>query len=332
MLETAEAEFPGLFRHKTREDWGVSVLSGERDGKRTYLFEGGEERIMGRGALDMMTKVSPLTADLRSTLTRLTALVARRHGLPDSSKAAGALLLDQISMLRRSFPQGLEDPAWQSQRRAAQARETLVPKAQDLLSLKSLDARLKGQQFDALWAAAAQVLGATGWVTAEQLQPVPSLGLGLLAGAVRELLYGSATLEQRVDRFSIAFETAFHRPARWETTTGLLCLVFPDSQVLVDLACFRKQLKLLGSKGTLPNSPNGAAYVRCLNAARILASKLTEQGEAPRDLLDVHDFIRFTCKATPPARRPKVATKAPKKKSREADEDASAGDDASDSD
>jgi hypothetical protein len=37
--------------------------------------------------------------------------------------------------------------------------------------------------------------------------------------------------------------------------------------------------------------------------------------KAPRDLLDVHDFVRFTFKATPPARRAK-APKAPKKKNR----------------
>jgi hypothetical protein len=82
--------------------------------------------------------------------------------------------------------------------------------------------------------------------------------------------------------------------------------------VLVDLASFRKQLKLLGAKGTLPKNPNGAGYLRCLNGARLVASKLTEQGEVPQDLLDVHDFIRFTLKASAPARRPKAA-KAPKK-------------------
>lgn len=310
MIVTAEAEFPALFCHRTRADWGVGVLSGERDGKRTYLFEGGEERVMGKGGLDMMSKITALSADQRSTLARLTAIVARRHGLPDSSASASVVLLDQVAMLRRAFPRGLVDPGWQSERRAAQAREQLVPRAQDLLSLKSLDAQLKAQQFDALWTAATQVLHATGWLPEDRLEPVPALGLGLLAGAVRELLYGSATMADRVDRFSVAFETAFRRPPRWEMTTGLLTLVFPDSHVLVDLACFRKQLKLLGAKGTLPNSPSGVSYVRCLNSARIVANKLTEQGEVPRDLLDVHDFVRFTLKASPPARKPK----APKKK------------------
>jgi len=322
MIETVEAEFPALFSHPTRADWGVGVFSGERDGKRAYLFEGGEERLMGKGSLDMMRKITSLDDNQRSTLMRLTAVVARRHGLPDSSKAAGVVLLDQVATLRRSFPQGLLDPAWQSEKRAASVRDTLVPQAQKLLSLKVLDAQLRDQQFDALWGAVKQVVGATGWLPADQLEAAPVQGFGLLAGAVRELLYGSATLEQRVDRFSVAFETTFRRLPRWEMTTGLLALVSPDSHVLVDLAPFRKQLKLLGVKGTLPQTPNGTGYVRCLNVARIIASKLTEQGETLLDLLDVHDFVRFTLKASPPARRPKAA-KAPKKSRSVEGEDAS---------
>jgi hypothetical protein len=326
MLDTAEAEFPGLFRHRNRADWGVGVLSGERDGKRTYLFEGGEERIMGQGSLDMMTRLTSLDADQRNTLARLTALVARRHGLPDSSSGSGLPLLTQIATLRRTFAEGLADPAWQSEHRAGQVRETIAPRARQVLAIGTLDARLKAQQYEELWNDAAEVLGATGWVPAAQLAPAAVMGLGLLANALRELLYGSAALEQRVDRFSVAFETAFRRPTRWETTTGLLSLVFPSDHVLVDLASFRKQLKLLGSKGTLPQSPNGQSYVRCLNTARIIASKLAEQGEVPRDLLDVHDFIRFTLKPAAPARRPKAA-KATKKPTRDADVDDSAAED-----
>jgi hypothetical protein len=340
MTEIAESEFPTLFAHGKRKDWGVGVLAGVRDGKRTYLFEGGEERIMGSGAHDLMYKVAPLDADQRTTLARLTALVARRQGTPDTSKATAALLLDQVAVLRRTYPGGLGDPTWKSEKRVAQARDTVVPRAQQLLSQSALDAQLKAQQFDALWASVTQVLGAAGFVPQDQLSPAPALGLGLLAGAVRELLYGSATLEQRVDRFAVAFETAFRRPPRWETTTGLLALVSPDSQVLVDVAVFRKQLKLLGAKGTVPKSATGAGYVRCLNAARIVAGKLTEQGEVPQDLLDVHDFIRFTVKASAPARRAKAPAKKPQRgepskggkagKSDERDESDDEADDSSD--
>lgn len=318
MNEMVDSEFPALFAHGTRKDWGVGVLAGVRDGKRTYLFEGGEERVMG-SAHDMMRKITPLDASQQSTLARLTALVARRQGQPDSTKATAVLLLEQLASLRRTFPQGLVDPAWASEKRAAHARETVVPQARELLSRQALDAHLKAQRFDALWDSASKVLVATNFVPADQLKPAPAIGLGLLAGAVFELLHGSATIEQRVDRFSVAFETAFRRPPRWEVTTALLALVHPNEHVLVDLASFRKQLKLLGSKGTLPQSPKGPAYVRCLSAARVVASKLTELGEGPQDLLDVHDVIRFTHKSSQPARRPKAPKKKPPSVEHEAD-------------
>lgn len=303
MNEAASVEFPGLFQHANRTDWGVGVLAGEHEGKRTYLFEDGKERVMGSGALDMMHRIVPLDSDQGSKLARLTALVARRRGLPDSTKTAAVPPLDQLAVWRRAFPGRLADPAWQSEKRAAKARDVLVPKAQRLLASDVLDAQLKAQQFGALWASVALVLSATGWPPADQLKHAPVLGLGLLAGAVRELLYGSAAVAQRVDRFSVAFETAFRFGPRWETTTGLLALVSPESHVLVDVASFRKQLKLLGAKGTLSRKPSGASYVRCLSAARIVGAKLSQQGEMPQDLLDVHDFVRFTLKASSPARR-----------------------------
>lgn len=315
MSEVIDSEFPALFVHGTRKDWGVGVLSGVRDGKRMYLFEGGEERIMGRGPLDMMRKVAPLSAEQQTTLARLTALVAKRHGLPDASKAAGHSLLAQIAELRRAFPGGFADPAWSAESRAGGARGAVQTTSKEALSLKALDALLKDQQTEALWASVVKVLLATGWVAGDQLKPLPTLGVGLLAGAARELLYGSATLEQRVDRFAVAYETSFQRPVRWETLTALLAIVFPDDYVLVELASFRRQLKALGSNGTLPQRPSGAAYARCVNAARIVAGKLTEQGEAPKDLLDVHDFIRYTLKPAPVARRPKAAPKKAAKRS-----------------
>jgi hypothetical protein len=332
MTEIAESEFPALFAHGKRKDWGVGVLAGIRDGKRTYLFEGGEERIMGGGAHDMMRKISPLDADQQRTLARLTALVARRQGLPDASKAVGLLLLDQFSNMRAAFPQSFADPAWDAERRAALARGAVIAEAKELLSPKALDAQLKAQQFDALWASVAKVLKGTGWLSSDQLKPAPGLGLGLLCGAVRELLYGSGAIEQRVDRFVVAYETAFRAAPRWETVTALLALTFPDDHVLVDLTTFRKQLKILGAKGTVPSRPSGSAYARCLNAARIVASKLTEQGEVPQDLLDIHDFIRFTLKSTPPAARRAKAAKAPKKAPRADDADDASEESAADTD
>ena len=335
MTENAEeSEFPSLFAHQSRKDWGLSVLAGERDGKRSYLFEGGEERLMGGGAYDMMRKVAPLDRDQQATLARLTALVARRQGRSEPSKSAGFSLLEQLEVLHRDFPKGFQDAGWSNENRAGRVRGARLAEAQDLLSLKVLDAQLKAQQFDTVWASVTKVLKATEWLPSDQLKPVPAgEGQRTLAGAARELLYGSASLEQRVDRFVAAYEAAFRKSPRWETATALLALVFPGEHVMVDLPTFRKQLKALGGKGTLVTRPSGTAYARCANAARVVASKLAESGEVPQDLLDVHDFIRFTLKPKPPASRAKAAKAAKAAKvvaAPEADDDESESSDDSD--
>lgn len=327
MTEFAEeSENPALFAHGTRKDWGLGVLAGERDGKRSYLFESGEERTMGSGAHDMMRRVAPLDPDQRATYARLTALVARRQGRAEPSKSAGFSLLEQLDGLHRDFPQGFKDESWNKENRAGRLRGTRLQEAQDLISLKSLDALLKAQQFDAVWTTVAKVLRATEWLPSDQLKPpAPGPGVQQFAGAVRELLYGSAALEQRIDRFVAAYEVAFRRPPRWETATALQALAFPGEHILVDLASFRKQLKALGAKGTLPPRPTGAAYARCANAARVISSKLAESGEVPQDLLDVHDFVRFTLKPKPAARGAKAAKppKASKAKAADSDDDGS---------
>jgi hypothetical protein len=326
MTEIAESEFPALFAHGTRKDWGVSVLAGVRDGKRRYLFESGVERVMGSGAHDMMRKIAPLDRDQQSTLARLVALVARGQGLPDPSKAAGFVLLEQITSLRTAFPEGFSDPSWAAAGRATRLRGTVLTEARELLSVKALDAQLKAQRFDALWESVSKVLRATNWIPSAQLKAAPRIGLDSLASTVRELLYGTATLEQRIDRFVAAYETAFRQPPRWETATALLAIMFPADHVLIDLGAFRKQLKALGSKGTLSQRPSGSAYTRCANAARIIATKLAENSETPADLLDVHDFIRLTVKAPPTAKaaatgRPAKAAKTATKKAPAAEAD-----------
>jgi hypothetical protein len=335
MTEIADdSELPTLFAHGTRKDWGLGVLAGERDGKRSYLFESGEERIMGSGAHDMMRKVAPLDREQQAIYARLSALVARRQGRAEPSKTAGSSLLEQLETLRRDFPRGFSDPAWQNENRAGRLRGPRLQEAQELLSLKALDGQLKAQQFDALWTSVSKVLSGTEWLPSDQLKPAATgEGLRNIAGAARELLYGTAGLEQRTDRFVAAYELTFHRVPRWETVTALPALMFPTEHVLIELASFRKQLKALGAKGTLVARPTGAGYARCLNAARVIASKLAESGEVSQDLLDVHDFVRFTLKPKPPVRRPKAPAKAKAAKAATAakDEDEDAEDSSNDS-
>ena len=72
---------------------------------------------------------------------------------------------------------------------------------------------------------------------------------------------------------------------------------------------FKKQVKAVSAQRTIAARPSGTGYATFLSVARLIANKLAEQGEVPRDLLDVRDFIVFTMKPASKARpKPKAAS------------------------
>jgi hypothetical protein len=195
---------------------------------------------------------------------------------------------------------------------AGRRRDATIQKAQELLSCKALDAMLGGQHFGDVWAQVVAVLGNTDLVPAAQFRHSArgehQRALGI---AVRELLYGSALYEQRFSRYLGAFASAFGQHAPWEVATVLSALVHPKEHICVDAASLRKQLKTFSSRGSIATQPNAAGYTRLLSVARLIANKLAERGEVPRDLLDVRDFICFTLKPASKARAARVKPKAP---------------------
>jgi hypothetical protein len=68
---------------------------------------------------------------------------------------------------------------------------------------------------------------------------------------------------------------------------------------------FKKQLKVSSVKRTITARPSSSGYASFLSIARLVANKLAEQGEVPRDLWDVRDFIVFTLKPVPKPKAPK---------------------------
>src|SRR5258706_15371233 len=68
------AEFPSLFSHAKRTNWGVGVVTEERDGKRTYLFEDGEERTLGAAGIELMRKIEQPDREQQATCTHLLSM------------------------------------------------------------------------------------------------------------------------------------------------------------------------------------------------------------------------------------------------------------------
>ncbi|HEY4159347.1 MAG TPA: hypothetical protein VGM29_14665 [Polyangiaceae bacterium] len=303
---TQSAPFPTLFEHQLRKEWGVSVVSGEHDGKRRFLFEGGEERTMSASSLDLMRRVDSPNPEQQAAYARLTVLLAKRGGRVKvaTSDIARASITAQLLWLRERCPKALKDEKWLTDPRrqgARRARDLAIDKARELLSRKVVDGLIAAERFDTLWQSVSDVLTASELTSAQRIAgTLSSQQLVVLGGAVRKLLFGTSTYEQRFDGFVAAFDTVFREPPSWELATALSALVFPTEHTFVEPGPFRKQLKALGRNNVLSARPSGAAYARCAGMARTIATELGALGEVPGDLFDVLDFVSATIASVKP--------------------------------
>ncbi len=317
---TNDSGSPSLFNHTTRKDWGVGVLAWEDGGKRGYLFEDGEERTMASGFHQLMRRVEQPNPEQKAAYDRLRGLLAARENAKSSSpRPHGPSFLDQLSKLHETYPTGLVDPKWLTEvrgegveKRTPRHRDAAIREVEEVLSASALDALISNQRYTQVWELVVATLSHTDLVPTAQLKKpkaVDAEHMRVLALAVRELLHGKTPFEQRFDRFLSALASVIGESVRWEMATALISLAQPTEHICVHPTVFRHQLKATGSRGTAPARPTSVAYARMLGVARLVAKKLGEQGQVPRDLLDVHDFMRVTFgpppKVRPPAKLPK---------------------------
>ncbi len=316
MTTSIEDPFPPLLRHSMRTDWGVGVLAEEKDGKHRYLFEDGGERMLASAFTKMMLRVENPSDDERAAYARLRGILAARA--PNGETRPGVLdFAEQLRVLHAAFPGGLSDPRWIAEIRGegAPAREPrhrapAIAEAGELLGQKNLDSLASAQQFGQIWGAAVQVLSGTDLMSAAhlKLKPLGEEHKRGLALAVRDLLHGGAPYDKRFDRFCAAFTVALGEPPRWALATALSAVVHPTKHVCVEPISFNRQMKASSSHRPVAPRPNGSGYASFLSIVRLIAHKLSEHGELPRDLFDVRDFIMLTSKPAP--KKPgKVATR-----------------------
>jgi hypothetical protein len=325
---------PSLFTHKNRKDWGVGVLAWEADGKRGYLFDNGQERTMASGFFELMRRVEHPSAEESAACARLQRILAARANSHASARL-GATFADHVERFRETYPDGLMDAKWLVEvrgegagRRTPRHRDAMVREAKEQLSSAAMDALISSQKYEQLWNLVTSVLGRTDLVPAAQMRKPKSVTGEQrrgLAVAARDLLYGKTPYEKRFEHYLGALAEFFGEPACWEMATALSALVHPTEHVCVHPATFRQHLRATGSRGTIATRPSHAAYAKLLVNVRFVSSQLVGQSEAPRDLLDVLDFMRIALK--PPATI-RVAKGAVGRKTRPpSDDDDTAGND-----
>ena len=303
-----ESPIAGLFVHTLRSGWGLAIISHELDGKRHFLFEDGQRRALATGFDAMMTRIEAPTLEQHAAYAKLRKLVAPR----DDGAPGWAGFEEQLERLRQSYPEGLSGAQWEADFRGSSAekggREAVIEHARASLSRGQLDALSSAGHFEEVWPLVVSVLQKSGLVPAAQLrQPVRGERVRDVAVAACNLLSDSGLHADRFDRFVTALTVATGVVPSWELVTAPAALLYPRDHVHVELQKVRRQLKVIGSRRAIPKLPSGTAYGSVLAQIRALVHKLTDHGEAPRDLLDVRDFIALTL-APPRARKGKPLT------------------------
>jgi hypothetical protein len=267
---------------------------------------------MASGFFELMQRVEKPSAEQSASLSRLQRILAGRAKAKDSA-LRGASFADHVERFRETYPDGLQDPKWRADVRgesdddSPRHREAILAAAKEKLTAHALDQLINAHKYEQVWSLATSVLARGDLVPAAQRKPRAATGeqQRTLAVALRELLHGKTPYEGRFDKFLSALSGFYGEPPRWEIATALSAIVHPSTHVCVQPAAFRQQLKANGSTASVPTQPSSAAYNKLLTNARFLGTQLTEQGETPRDLFDVLDFMRIGLKAPPKARAPK---------------------------
>lgn len=288
--------FPTIFCHSKRPDWGVGIVSGEGEGKRSYLFEDGEERTLGAAGVHLMRKVEHPDPDQQQTCAHLLALVAKRAGHRDAETSKSTVDA-QLVRFHKKYHEGFFGSRWRSAAKSAfagQVRGGAMAETQKRLASDRVARLLEERKFAELWDDALARLNASGMATGELQRARMPDEQRLLAETLANLLHGKQSYEHRFERWIGAYASVFKSAPSWQTATALSAMMTPVEHVYVEPTAFRKQLKRLALPSAFGSRPSGAAYLRCLAAAKSLANMLATHGEVPRDLLDVHDFMRAT--------------------------------------
>ena len=95
-MTSPTSDFPSIFAHTLRKEWGIGVLAWEDGGKRGYLFEDGEERTMASGFHQLMRRVEKPNAEQIAAHERLRQRLAVSEKAASLATAGGPTFLDQM--------------------------------------------------------------------------------------------------------------------------------------------------------------------------------------------------------------------------------------------
>ena len=302
--EQESAPQPGdrLYQHSKRKQWGFAVLAWERDGKRGYQFEDGELRVFAEGFYKFLQEAECPPDQAARLLVKLGRQGGAGKGADGKPKERQLTFEEQLQVFLTEYPDGFSGPGWKDEhrgegapRRLKRHRDTAAADAQEQLSIEALDELIAAGNHAEVVRRLTDIVHGTDLVTRAQAEPVaqatpsPELSAGL-----RDVLYGSGDYEPRFDEYCRLLLEAGRKQLSWPLTTAIPALVLPHAHIAVRPTVLAKQSQWAYPRLRYSSKPEGRVYTRIHTMAITVRDTLTAAGHAPKDLLDVYDFMLVT--------------------------------------
>ncbi|MCX4246494.1 hypothetical protein [Paraliomyxa miuraensis] len=290
-----------LYQHSKRKQWGFAVLAWERDGKRAYQFEDGELRVFAEGFYKFLQEAScPPEQE-----AKLLAKLGRRSGTKGGDAKAEERQLtfrEQLEVFLVEYPAAFGDATWKDEhrgegapRRLKRHRDAAATEAQELLSAEALDELIAAGDHGEVVRRMTEIVHGTDLVTRAQAEPVASAAPSPeLSAGLRDVLHGSGDYEPRFDEYCRLLLEAGRKQLSWPIATVIPALVRPHAHVAVRPTVLAKQSQWASPRLRYSSKPEGKVYARILTMAITVRDALIGAGRAPKDLLDVYDFMVVT--------------------------------------
>ncbi len=324
-MDTAPTVEP-IFQHSKRQEWGHAIQTWEGNERARFLFEDGKVRTFHRDYVGLLHPVDRSYDRARAIVRNLKTILRttqKDQGQPIAESAPPAPRLtvaEQAAMLRRLFPEGFRGSDYQAQHRglgkkrpAKKHRDPAIAFASEAFDRAALEAMIAKSDFLGLVEVAVSVLDRTDLAPKREtklITPKDHEAARPFALALFDLLHGNP--EEAFDPWVRALTDVMGRKPSWELATAPLALLAPSAHVAVKVSVFREQARWLSPTLRVGDTPSGDQYARLCEMAQRLRDLLVEKGLAPRDLLDVRDFMWMTLRPSAEALLLEVRAKAAK--------------------
>lgn len=311
-IQPPNAHVPTLYRHAKRTQWGLGIVLEKGHDRIRVQFQDGRSRSFKHGYYHLFEPVDRRLDVAMGIVEALRSMSGETSSRP-SEKKRPVTLDEQIAYFAELYPEGFEGEEYTAEHRGDERkrplkrhRDALIALAKEELDKKALSKLLKDGDTKAVWEAAGRVVASTDLVKVAERKrflAIKKTHHDAVANGLHALLHGQSPITQRFDAMVAWLERAMGEAPSWELATVLLGAFHPDEHVVVRENVFSRQAVWMAAGLTIPKRPMGILYERLLNMAKTVREELEGADMAPRDLLDVHDFMWLTLK---PAAQKKI--------------------------